>query len=906
MRLAAALALMACSFVAAGASAFAQSAAEAEDALARYLESRELRVLQTRQLERMLERAAPDDRAEIAERLATLYAEALDGASTPEERAALEQRARALLDLVPEGQSLELRVSVLRVSYARAERAAERWRLRLASPAELEEAQRILRTAAPEFARIGAQANSRVVALERQEESARELELDILRDALNDARRVRSVAMYLAGWAHCYLAELTNDAAPAAEAARCFGWLLNAEPNQPASPERVGDSSMRFEHVARAALGAGSAAAVRAAHVESDRWFDLVEKSTNLPSGVREELFARRLTAAARADNWPEAQRVVEARRNVDSIAEGRGRAPDRLTANEARLLAVLTFEASERSAQTTTVNRLRDAALADLVARDELAHVVDLANRYGVAQLPERGFIGAYVRAVHAYQRAREAHDALGPAEPDAPVRDGACATLYAHAAEQCRMALASEESRRFPDARADAARTLAFSLYFASGVDATPERALEAAKRFLDAAAADPGTQAGADAHWMAIRANEHAGAYTGRDAIDARERRERLLQEFIERYPADRRAGAALVRRSIEGVYNRDEAIDALLRVPSGAPAYDHARREAARLLYDAVREASPARRAAAARRFADVAAPLLDADRQAALGGDDARAAANALVLARQLLDALLGVDPPDAARARVALGAIDALRDAGLVASDAHLAETLYRRVQIALASNDDEDAELAAADLHALGARAAEARYAHAANRLLYLRALSTRRADPAREGAARAVLRHGARVLADLGVHTAEGPLDAQAMSVLSAAADAAAWLWRERRDEAARDAALRVLRVGLRSQPRNAAFLRTAAELAESAGDDAAALDAWRTLLSGADVGSDPWFEARWRVFTILARTDSAAAIDGLRAHTAVYPDYGPAPWGERLRALHASLTDAGSAAR
>ncbi|TVQ59619.1 MAG: hypothetical protein EA379_10390 [Phycisphaerales bacterium] len=881
-------------------SALAQG--EADEALARYLESRELRTLHLQHLERVLERTTPGDRGAIAERLAALYAEALDGAQTTEDRAALERRARALLDLVPEDRSIALRLSLHRATYARAERLAERWRLRLADPAEVEEAERVMRTLAGDLSAVGALANRRVEALERQEEQARELELDILRDALDDARRHRSLAMYLAGWAGCYVAEITAEHGPAKDAAVKFGWVLNADPGRPATIDRVTTTSLRFEHIARAALGAGVAASMRAEHADARRWFDHVESAPELGPALRDELFARRLSAAARANDWASVQRMVDERRAVDERDEARGRDPRRLEPGQARLLGVLAFEARPAPRDTAAADRMRDVAMADLIAHDEPAQAMDLARRYGASPLRADGFTGAYVRAMLAYVRAREGHARSSEHDHDAPSRDPDAIARYTEAVSALRLAVDAHDAERYPRASADARLMLANALHYASGADATPQRSLEAAERFTAIADAEASDHIAADALWMAARALEHAATLGGPERERAERDRERVLRRFVAEHPGDSRAAALLVRRAAGGEMAPQEAIEALLGVSPGSPAYLHAQREAARLLYAAVRASPAAARARNAARFADVAEPLLENDRRAALEGD-ADAALRATTLARQLLDALLGAEPIDARRAEPALGALHAMRSAGVIEPGAHEQETLYRTVQIALAQGDDDAAESAVASMQRRGSDD-DPRFAHAAHRLVYRRAHERWRAGDRSERAARALARHGVRVLLDLNALSGDAPLDAPTLGVLTGVAEAGSWLWREHADEPARDIALRTLRRVLAAQPNSAAHLRAMAELAASAGDDAAALDAWRRILAGSELGQPSWFEARWHVIDILARFDPGAALDAMRAHVGVYPDYGPDPWRARYERLHAALRTKGQA--
>ena len=80
--------------------------------------------------------------------------------------------------------------------------------------------------------------------------------------------------------------------------------------------------------------------------------------------------------------------------------------------------------------------------------------------------------------------------------------------------------------------------------------------------------------------------------------------------------------------------------------------------------------------------------------------------------------------------------------------------------------------------------------------------------------------------------------------------------------------------------------------------AELTESLGRFEVSLEAWRLLLAGLPPGTDAWFSARVHHVRILAATDPSRARTVLEQHVVLYPDYGPAPWGAHLRAIHESL--------
>jgi hypothetical protein len=91
---------------------------------------------------------------------------------------------------------------------------------------------------------------------------------------------------------------------------------------------------------------------------------------------------------------------------------------------------------------------------------------------------------------------------------------------------------------------------------------------------------------------------------------------------------------------------------------------------------------------------------------------------------------------------------------------------------------------------------------------------------------------------------------------------------------------------------------RPRNARFLRLAGLLAEQFDDLPRALECWRTLVSGTAQGSAAWYEAKFHQITVLVQIDPDRARSVLAQHRLLHPDYGPKPWGERLRRVAAEL--------
>jgi|GEM_PF-1417408 len=63
------------------------------------------------------------------------------------------------------------------------------------------------------------------------------------------------------------------------------------------------------------------------------------------------------------------------------------------------------------------------------------------------------------------------------------------------------------------------------------------------------------------------------------------------------------------------------------------------------------------------------------------------------------------------------------------------------------------------------------------------------------------------------------------------------------------------------------------------------------AEAIEPLQALGASLPQGSEPWAEARWRLYRCLREVDADRAATMLRQHMALAPDGGPAPWGERF---------------
>lgn len=869
-----------------------------DDALEAYLVRLGLTSLLAEHLELRLAALPRDQRGPVAERLAKLYVQLLESASDSQARGAWERKADALLADVPEAEGFELRISLSRALYIRAEDICERSRLRLAAEDEIAEADRVLRQLEPQLREIAVKVHRRVDTLERIEKQGDAT--DELNRQLADARRIRSLAFYYSGWCSYYLALLTGSEPAAIEAFKSFGWLLNSPNGRLATLDRIPTALLRYEHVARAAVGCALAASVRGNDDEAMGWLEAVEEADELPDAVRGQLLLRKIGILGEARRWADLERTIRLARNSDRGGGGANLRP--LQATEARLLAVVTLE-SDRRVAASTIESLSKIALGDLIARGEVAQVLNLVEKYGTAPIGESGFVVHYVRAVKAYDEARTAHKAAG-GDAEEPATADNVINLYRAAAGLLDAALGQSDAAVFKPERVRAAMFAARASFYAG--DFLP--AADGFQRAWDIATSiDRASPEAEEALWLCVIALDRAAARPGAPT-ELSARRGQTGALFLQTYPDSPRAARLLLMRAAAGDISDDEAMRVLEGVAKDSPMYEAARRQVARILYNRFRASSGPERDFAALKFISVAEELLAIDRRAAtqVAGKDPQAAERAIVRARQLLDALLGVSSPDADRAQSTLDLCRSLATVTGTPIDAHEAELLYRELQIAVARGQDDLARAAADKLAELPS--AQREFAPAAERLLYRAAVNRFRAaagESERYEPAKNIVAYGVRLIDRLGVVRPAGQTDSTLLGVQAAVAEAAYVLWigsggtaSGGGDEAMRDLSLRLDKLVLKSAPSAADVLRRVATTAEASDDQRLALECWSVLLAAAASGSDSWFEARYHALRLIARLEPMRGRDLLAQHRALFPNYGPSPWGDRIRELDDSL--------
>lgn len=848
-----------------------------------YLERLRLSTLLAEQLEGRLMTAAVDQRGVVADKLGRVYASLLGEAKTPDDVRYWEGKATDLLARIPDAESHELRIHLNRTLYQRSEEIAERHRLRIASAEEVTEAERSLRQIARSSRELGSKLHTRVQQLEKLESTL--VDNEALSDELSETRRLRSQAYYYAGWAGTYLAMLTGESSLASEAMNDFGWLLNSRGKTPTVA--VAQASLFVhEHVARAAMGCAMCASIRGNDVEAIRWLDLLTDVPDVSASVKDQLPARRLIVYAGAKRWADVERLARTCRRVQN--EGHATSTQPLSPAMARLLAIVVLEA-DRANAGPLLESLAKSAVGDLVARKEVGQVLDLVKRYGTAPLGDTGFIVYYVRGLQQYEAAKSEHPGFD-SDPPLPAPPNA-ANSYRDATSLLLSAVGQNDANEFGAERVRAFMTLGRAVLY-SGDSAG------AIEHFAQAWSLAGKDDLGEESLWLAVLAADRAVRESERSVRHV-ERRTQLITMYLQAFPESPRAPKLVLLQASEGELNDEEALKVLSAVETASPTYQAARRQIARILFNQFRSVPEHQREYAATKYLTVAEEVLTMDLAVSTnnGPEGKQAAERVVSRIRQMLEVMLQTPSANQQRADELLRTLRSNAVEHRIDISKHEPELLYRSIQALLLKGDLTGA-VSRCDMFA--SLPESGTYASAAERLLFRRFASEWNAPQSPAGDARnlehaqRLARIGVRVIDRLGAG-ADALGDPAVLNAYSTTADAAMSVFQLSGDQAMREVALRLDGIVLSVQPRLLASLRRTAIASESIDDLARARAAWTSIAESAESGSANWFEARFNLMRVLSRTDEKSYSALMTQHRALFPDFGPEPWGQKLRELY-----------
>ncbi len=860
---------------------FPTASARADDLLD-YLQAQGLDALAALRIEELVEAASGDERTQLSDALADLYARMLDGNSDPRAQVKLLARADAIAagtsaagDANPLSTSKRdrLRIAAARARYRDAAGVAES--IRAGSAIDPAASIESLRVQADELLQVASRADKRATELNRRFDREAGLARDLLAEEIDGERGCAGQARFLAGWSLLYRGFLAKNRADSERADELFAALLGARDGK-LTPADVSEDLRQDEAYAAAILGLALAKARIAGYSEAARWLALLD-SPQTHASLRNSVLGWTMVAALDARAFQPARDALAALASRDDAAKW------------ARVAVARAIEDGGSDAQATLLAR---EGIALLAAQRDLPAVRALVARYGenilggddATQNSGAGFVARYVRAVRLFEDAQLAITNAGN-DPVKYESDAVRAPAEAAAAALA-SALEASDVDVYPAAKTECTLMRALSVRGAG-------RGAEAAPLFDAVAAASVGVKA-EQASFLAIAAlddaRRNATDIATQDSIDAA--LAARIETFLARFPGSEHVPTLLVRR----IANSDEPsiddVERLLLVASDSPEWLASRQQALAGLYRAFR-GSNAPRADTARRYLTVLAEL---PLQASTG-----LPAGSSSIARQALEVALAPEVRDSPLATKLIAALEASAAQGDFDMNEANEEIAYRRLQLAIQLDHFADV---ATLLLPFEQPEATPIWADAGLRLALRTAESKRRAAPmdapARAGFVSTVVRAGDAILArEGGIDAALKGKEATTMQQLAhITIDARVELVRSSSDAAQARAGSVLTEALLVQAPRDAALLRAGAFFAETAGDLTRAAELLRTLVGGLPSRTTPWFEAKVDQLRVLAKLDPARARAVLTQFRTLYPELGPEPYRTQVLEIEKSL--------
>jgi tetratricopeptide (TPR) repeat protein len=828
----------------------------AQDALATWLEDNGLQRLLVRRLEQELEsaRSAPD-RTAIAQSLAETYASLLDSIPPGPRRDELESRGRTVLGMIDRKEGDPLRLALLRSSYSAATRQCELHRLVLDTPDTIESLSERLTEIATELSEVRMRLARNELALERRINRTRGIQAQIL-GARSDTLGLRiAQSTYLEAWSRAYLAWMNADRVQALESQKLFGQILATGDAFPA-PADISIDLRSNEIYAESILGIAFAKSMTDSTATVRIWLELLESIETAPY-VRATLPYWRLALLADTGAYGE---VLEVLRGL----------PEDAPVSWLRLAAVLGLGSDQVVPASRT---LGTEAVALLAARGELAQVVDLAERFNLSDMERDGFALHYVSGVCRYDDARVA------------VESGdliSARSIYRAALDDLDAALAEPDRDDFTDAVPGVVAMRAWCLHELGRFD-------QASIMFDEAASLHSGMDAG-NYLWMAISSLDKLEQSGGADGF-VLQRQADLIERFLADHPAHPSAPNALLRRFASIKNPTLEDAEVLVMVPATSAMGARAHQQGVQMLYRIFNRGTAEERLPAGLRFLDVV-PVPRFESQ-----DSEEEHQIGILRVRQILDVALNKEISRLEVARDAIAAIDRGVVSGVIEIEGRERELDYRRMCLALLDGDVSEA------LHVFGLlESGDDDWTQVAARTLYNAARVVMVDDQPNQGDPRIqygidAVRRAALVL--LGPEPADADFSEDRLYRIGRTlALAERRAWESNRNVQALERAHNLHLALAEIRARDQKVLAGLAWSAEQRGDDDRALAALRTLVSGSSVDSDDWYRHKHELIRLLVQVDPERARKVLDQHIVLHPEYGPEPWGDRFRALHATV--------
>jgi hypothetical protein len=818
--------------------------------------------LQLALLEQELPQASAASQPRLAARLAELYAaRLLTAGSEPAGYAAIEERLQRLLAVHKELSTPALQIALLQAEYQRVEQRALAWlddpRDQRAQQQALEQCDALL----PRFATLRA-------ALEKQIEdtvarfdavepgsSRTSTSTAALDAAWQREQEQLQRTLYFQGWTQLLRILLQSGAEGVPLSPReplaTLGRLLELSPDAETFAFEADSLGLASVWRARAMLGFMASLQAEGKGVLAEECRRALQHADD--SAVRSATLYWSLLPLLRAELWEAAEAWVE--------EHAAGTSAD-FAASHVPCAILLVRSAWCQREPSAPWERLAERGLAWLAKLKKYEALTALVARYRPEPLSGDGFLVHWTHGKLLFAAAEK--------EPSA--------ARYAASAKQLRRALELPTAGVEPLA-------LALCEYTLSWCEFRQEQWAEAAARFEKVSSVLEllGDRTAAEAAWMVYASHQARHSAYPHEA-DA-QRAEQALTHLVRKYPdSDQARRAKFVLQRLRAAPGKEaEYLQQLASEPVDSPNYLAARFDLVLARHKQWREmaASSAARPALGEQ--------LRRDVQTYLQAAPVSAGARRVQAALRGCDVWLATAEPAWPEVKALLDTVAASAER-LAESDPLQAEYRYRRLQLA---QQERDAEGVRTQALWLAAHARESPYETAAL-VAQAQWLDQRYASSVSEAERTALRAELFTNYSRLSEHwgTSAETLQTQRNAAVALARLATVGGELGRHGEAA----------GQWEQlaaafPREAVYILRAARARTLAGDTAAALEHWNTLVAGGTPGTNDWFEAKHEQLSLLRQIDPAAAEKGWKQFQLLYPEV-PQAWRERFQSLGRAL--------
>lgn len=822
-----------------------------DDQVAAFLKSKDMLSLLEAQLEDRIERASDEERVELVDKLSELYLTQLRAVSKDDPYYdLLRVRAESLIARMGSRDMYELRIELFIELYLSVEPQVELARLELLEFEERAVAIAALKSLDSKLSTLITQLDPEVAKIERtRSKSTRTNELR--QQELPELRRFRSLAHYYHAWTGYSLAMLQDQYVPN-DVYHSFGWLLGAEGNMP-QYSVFNESTLEFEHVARAAIGLALSYSQSDEGILARSWAKNVVYSEYLKDSVQPAAMSRYLQVIAMDQAWADLNRLI--------IALNESNAEQYLSVADARFLALrsLTAMNESRSTQDNTIDAKKVAkhALGALVAQGEIGHVLELYRRFDSFPALANSFISNYAQAL---------------AELNIAETSGS-SSLYNSVAIRFEHAFQSADSMQFPAERDDCALKLAYCELRSN----RPSDAVHVCEDLIENTESDTVIE---EARWLRIAALASivSNAVQSQSILDA------AVREYIIAYPATSKSAKLILRHALQGAVDTNIAIETLESIEDDDPIAVSARRALIGILYDHSKSVGYTDRNEL-ERIIELVRWVYENDSDLSKNVDS-EVSRTQLGTTRIGLDILFRLPSPDIEFATQLIE-----YGQSLLQQDTKFAvyrpEFMYRQVQVALLRYDFEDATKLIAQLGAVDSDRSQS-----AQKLMLLELFAVWR-DQKSIKTAQWIIEIGSVVV------TMQSPpypetIGIQVSQIAEMIVQAGSFIWNRNKDIDAMDLAIRLSKLVLeRGTPSESGLVLTV-QIASDSDAQELELKAWLLLLASYDMNEDRWYEARYESLRLLFDFDPSRANAVYAQYKALHPSGGPEKWAIKFDAF------------